>query len=67
MSAFGHPTTILIARPNQPGKTFVFKQSPEQQIIKASVSPVSYGYGEHDSHLTDVKHLYPIIYYVQEM
>ena len=67
MITFRHPTTILIAGPTQAGKTYFFKQVLEHQLIQPSPSRVIYLYGEHAPDLTDLKHLYPTIEYVQEM
>ena len=64
MITFRHPTTILIAGPTQPGKTF-FNQIIEHQLIQPSPSRVIYVYCEHAPNLTDLKHLYPTIEYVQ--
>ena len=67
MITFSHPTTILIAGPTQAGKTFFFKHILEHQLIQPSHSRVIYVFGEHARNLTDLKHLYPTIEYVQAM
>ena len=67
MLTFRHPTTILIARPTQAGKTFCFKKILEHQLFQTSPSRVIYDFREHAPDLADLKHLYSTIAYVQGM
>ena len=62
-----HPTTILITGPTQAGKTLFLKQILEHQLIQPSPSRVIYVFSEHAPNLTDLKHLYPPIEYLQGM
>ena len=67
MYSFRHPTTILIAGPNQDEKNFFDKQFPENQVIQTSPSRFIYVYGELATDIADLKQLYPTIEKLQGM
>ena len=67
MMTFSHPTTILIARPTQAGKTFFFKQILEHQLILPSTSRVIFVVDENGPNLSDVKLLDRTIEDIQGM